>query len=154
MVTEVPTQAGCPIDIRLPQEPLDVLGDAHALARLLGNLVSNSLRHTPRDGQITLAARREVEHVVLCVEDTGEGIAPEHLPHVTDRFYRIDDARTRSAGGTGLGLAICRSIAEAHGGTLTVESVLGQGTTVCVTLPHAGDFHMAREPGAVALQAR
>ncbi len=68
-------------------------------------------------------------------EDSGEGIAPEHLPHLTERFYRADTSRAREQGGTGLGLSICRSIAEAHGGSLLVESELGQGTTVCVTLP-------------------
>ena len=108
-----------------------------ALERLLANLIGNSLRHTSQDGRITLAAQRERDSVVLSVEDTGEGIAPEHLPHLCDRFYRVDDARTRSAGGTGLGLAICKSIADAHGGSLAIESVVGEGTTVRVTLPHA-----------------
>jgi heavy metal sensor kinase len=152
-VAEVPTAAGCPIDIQLPDEPLDVLGDAHSLARLLGNLIGNALRHTPRDGKITLSARREAGSVVLCVEDTGEGIAPEHLPHVADRFYRVDDARTRSTGGTGLGLAICRSIAEAHGGTLTIESVLGQGTIVCAILAHAGGAVVAQEVGIAGVRS-
>jgi heavy metal sensor kinase len=147
IVAEVPAEMGCAIDIRLPDEPLLVLGDAQSLARLFGNLIGNALRYTPRDGLITLSARREAESIVLGVQDTGEGIAPEHLPHVTDRFYRVDDARTRSTGGTGLGLAICRSIAEAHGGTLTVESALGQGTLVRVTLPRTADIVlMAREP--------
>jgi signal transduction histidine kinase len=134
----VSEEAGCPIRIQLPDEPVDARGDRDALARLLGNLIDNARRHTPPDGQITLAAHAEGNVVVVRVEDSGEGIAPEHLPHVCDRFYRVDVARARSQGGTGLGLAICRSIAEAHGGTLTLDSALGRGTTVSVTLPRAG----------------
>jgi signal transduction histidine kinase len=71
------------------------------------------------------------------VQDTGEGIAPEHLPHLGERFYRVDAARTGDTGGTGLGLAICRSIVNAHGGDLRIESQVGTGTTVNVTLPLA-----------------
>jgi signal transduction histidine kinase len=128
---------GCPIRVQLPDEPVDAQGDRDALARLLVNLIENARRHTPPDGEITLAAHADGDNVVVRVEDSGEGIAPEHLPHVCDRFYRVDVARTRSRGGTGLGLAICRSIAEAHGGTLTLDSVLGRGTIVSVTLPRA-----------------
>jgi two-component system sensor histidine kinase BaeS len=73
------------------------------------------------------------------VRDTGEGIAPEHLPHLFDRFYRVDAARGRSAGGTGLGLAICRWVADAHGGTLEVASTVGQGTTIILWLPASRD---------------
>jgi signal transduction histidine kinase len=74
----------------------------------------------------------------VTVADTGEGIAPEHLPHLGERFYRVDAARssgTGGTGGTGLGLAICRSITEAHGGRMTIESQVGEGTTVRVRLP-------------------
>jgi signal transduction histidine kinase len=75
--------------------------------------------------------------VVARVIDTGEGIAGEHLPHLGERFYRVDAARTRKQGGTGLGLAICQSIVEAHKGSLTIESEVGKGTTVTVRLPAA-----------------
>jgi signal transduction histidine kinase len=136
-VDDVPDGMGCPIMFQLPEEPVEVLGDRDALDRLLSNLIANALRHTPRDGQITLAAHAETDSVVIRVEDTGEGIPPEHLPHICDRFYRVDEARTRSQGGTGLGLAICKSIAEAHGGTLSIESVPGYGTTVHVRIPRA-----------------
>jgi heavy metal sensor kinase len=115
-----------------------VLGDQEQLARLFRNLLENAIRHTPPDGRITLSARPAGEgEVVLAVSDTGEGIAPEHLPHVTERFYRVDAGRARAAGGAGLGLAICRSIAEAHGGTIRIRSAPGQGTTVEVTLPRS-----------------
>ncbi len=116
---------------------LTVSGDADALGRLLGNLVANAARHTPPDGQITLRGFAKNSTVCLQVADTGEGITPEHLAHLGERFYRVDAARSGAQGGTGLGLAICRSIAEAHGGTLTVESAVGAGTTVTVRMPQA-----------------
>lgn len=115
---------------------LQVAGEAQHLVRLFRNLLDNALRHTPQ-GRITLTARTEQSNVVVTVTDTGEGIAPEHLPHLGERFYRADSARDRSRGGFGLGLAICGAIVAAHHGQLRVESVLGQGTTVTVALPRA-----------------
>ncbi|HEX2948792.1 MAG TPA: ATP-binding protein [Armatimonadota bacterium] len=112
-----------------------VLGDAHQLQRLLVNLLENALHYTPKDGTITLSAQRQGDTIKLTVADTGEGIPPEHLPHLCERFYRVDPSRTRRQGGTGLGLAICRSIVEAHNGTLTIDSTPHVGTTVTVTLP-------------------
>ncbi|MCC6629193.1 MAG: HAMP domain-containing protein [Chloroflexi bacterium] len=110
--------------------------DPERLARVLGNLVSNALRHTPRGGRVTLDVRRAPAGVALVVADTGAGIAPEHLPNVFERFYRADEARS-THDGAGLGLAIARSLVEAHGGTLGVESQVGAGTTFTVTLPAA-----------------
>ncbi len=124
--------------LTLDDEALSVPGNEEELVRLFTNLLTNAARHTPAEGRITLAARREGGQAVITVADTGDGIAPEHLPHLGERFYRVDSARARLDGGTGLGLSIARSIVEAHGGTLTVASVLGQGTTVIVTLPGAG----------------
>lgn len=132
-----------PIRIELPETPLGVRGDSHHLVRLFVNLLENASRHTPAEGQITVSAREAAGEVEVRVRDTGEGIAPEHLPHVCERFYRVDSARARAQGGTGLGLAICRSIVQAHGGTLRIASELGQGTTVEVTLPAA---RLDREP--------
>ena len=115
--------------------PECVLGDADSLERLFSNLLSNARRHTPADGLIVVSARPCRDGVVVQVHDTGSGIAPEHLPHLFERFYRADEARSGADGGTGLGLAICRSIAEAHEGTIEIESVVGGGTTVRVLLP-------------------
>jgi len=129
-----------PLTVQVPDSTLAVLGDAHHLQRLFVNLAENAVRHTPVDGRITLAARvdpNDDQRVLIRVQDTGEGIAPEHLPHVCERFYRADASRTRSQGGTGLGLSICQSIVQAHGGTLRIESERGHGTTVTVTLPSA-----------------
>ncbi len=123
--------------LNIEDEALSVPGNEEELVRLFTNLLTNAARHTPPEGRITLAARREGGQVVVTVADTGDGIAPEHLPHLGERFYRVDSARARLDGGTGLGLSIARSIVEAHGGTLTFASALGEGTTVTVTLPGA-----------------
>jgi heavy metal sensor kinase len=123
-----------PVRLDLPEPPLWVQGHADSLVRLFSNLLENAARHTPADGQVTVTAEIIDKQIVVSVADTGIGIAPEHLPHITERFYRVEAARSRTHGGTGLGLSICRSIAEAHGGSLAVVSALGQGTTVRVTL--------------------
>lgn len=117
-----------------------VQGDAGRLTQLLVNLLDNALAHTPPGGRITVRLTSIPEHVALHVEDTGTGIAPDHLPHIFERFYRADPARARESGGTGLGLAIVKEIAEAHRGTVAVESTPGQGTRFTVILPVcAGD---------------
>jgi signal transduction histidine kinase len=98
------------------------------------NLLENAVRHTPPEGTVTVSARVDARSVTVTVTDTGEGIAPEHLPHLGERFYRVDAARSAGTGGTGLGLAICRSITEAHGGRMTIESKVGEGTAVRIRL--------------------
>ena len=113
---------------------LEVLGNPDELARVFSNLLENASRHTPAQGQILVTAYLQGARTVIAVADTGSGIAAEHLPHLCERFYRVDAARTRADGGTGLGLAICRSIVEAHGGILTLQSEVGKGTTVTVLL--------------------
>jgi len=112
------------------------LADSGLLRRALGNLIVNALRHTPSGGRIIIEARetpdREAE---IVVSDTGDGIAPEDLPHVFDRFYRADSARVRQGTGTGLGLAIVQSIMQLHGGTVSLKSELGCGTAVTLKFP-------------------
>ncbi len=112
--------------------------DTDRMAQVLNNLVANALRHT-QEGEIVLAAREaENQRIVLDVRDTGSGIAPEDLPHIFERFYRADPARTRESGqSAGLGLAIAKAIVEAHGGTISVTSTVGIGTTFTITLPIA-----------------
>jgi len=107
--------------------------DAQRMAQVLGNLVSNALRHTPAGGDVTLSASQEDGVVLLSVHDTGDGIPPEDLPHIFERFYRGDQAR-QSFGASGLGLSIAKSIVEAHGGSLTVASAAGQGSAFTVRL--------------------
>jgi signal transduction histidine kinase len=117
-------------------EPLLVLGDSDWLRQLLLNLVENALHHTTPQGTIRISASsRARDHVRVEVQDNGCGIPPEHLPHVFERFYRVDKARSRARGGAGLGLAIARWIVERHEGTITLNSQPGVGTTVVVTLP-------------------
>jgi two-component system, OmpR family, sensor histidine kinase BaeS len=114
----------------------DVDVDIERMVQVLSNLVSNALRYTPPGGRITLSARQENREVVLMVQDTGAGIAPEVLPHVFERFYRGDRARTQSTDESGLGLAIAKSIVELHGGSLSAASDgPGKGSTFAIHLP-------------------
>jgi len=109
--------------------------DAPRIGRVLANLTANALRHTPAGGRIDLAARRVDKRVIVEVSDTGEGIQPEDVPFVFDRFYRGEKSRNRATGGAGLGLAIARGIVAAHGGSIHVESEAGQGARFTFTLP-------------------
>ncbi|HNP61159.1 MAG TPA: heavy metal sensor histidine kinase [Nitrospirales bacterium] len=111
------------------------LGDASQLKQALINLLDNALRHTPSDGTITVRVRFHEGSIRLSVEDSGPGIDSQHLPHLFERFYRIDQARDRHSGGTGLGLAIVKEIVEAHGGTIHAQSQVGYGTTFTITFP-------------------
>ncbi len=121
------------VDLTAPVPMLDA--DPQRLAQVLGNLLSNALRHTPAGGTITLRGALRDGQIELAVADTGGGIPADELPHIFDRFYRVDRARSRHAGGAGLGLAIVRQIAEAHGGSASATSTVGVGTTVVVRLP-------------------
>lgn len=117
-------------------DTLLIEADAGRLNQVLSNLVVNALRHTPAGGAITLMAQRQDHFARVTVADTGEGIAPEDLPFLFDRFWRGDRARTHSEGvGSGLGLAIARQLVQAHGGQITVQSEVGRGTTFTIDLP-------------------
>ena len=109
--------------------------DSIALRQIIGNLVENAIRHTPAGGTITVFTRAEAGAIALGVRDTGSGIPAEHLPRIFERFYRVDQARSRAGGGTGLGLAIVKHLAEAHLGHVKAESREGEGTTVMVLFP-------------------
>jgi heavy metal sensor kinase len=127
-----------PVRLQVADPGLKVAGDFHYLVRLFVNLLTNALRHTT-EGSIVVSAHQDRSRVVIQITDTGEGIAPEHLSHLGERFYRVDAARSRSQGGFGLGLAICKSVVQEHGGEMEFESELGKGTTVTVTLPYAAE---------------
>ena len=116
------------------QEDLWVKGDAHRLDQLIGNLVGNAIKYTPEGGTITLSLYQDGEWARLDVADTGVGIPTEHLPHIFERFYRVDKAHSRRSGGSGLGLAIVKGIAEQHGGKVNVTSEPGKGSTFSVWL--------------------
>ncbi|MHB8186844.1 MAG: HAMP domain-containing sensor histidine kinase [Dermatophilaceae bacterium] len=113
--------------------------DPERMGQVLGNLLDNALRHTPTGGAVTVAASLSpgTTDVELSVSDTGEGIPAVHLPHLFERFYRVDTARDRTHGGSGIGLAIAKALVEAHDGKLTVSSPgAGQGSTFRILLPH------------------
>lgn len=113
-----------------------VAADPDRMQEVLANLLENSLRHTPMGGRVTVTARRGAQAVEIAVSDTGEGLAPEHLSRVFERFYRVDGGRSRGRGGSGIGLAIARALTEAHGGTIRAESRgPGWGSTFVVSLP-------------------
>ncbi len=114
-----------------------ILGDADRLKQLLINLVDNAIKYTPKGGKVTLGLRRDQNWAVLTVADTGIGIPAHDLPHIFDRFYRVDKARSRAAGGTGLGLSIVKWIVQAHSGRIDVQSEIDKGTTFIVSLPLA-----------------
>jgi signal transduction histidine kinase len=109
--------------------------DARQLGRVLNNLFDNALRHTPEGGKVYAEARPRGREVLITVRDTGSGIAPGDVPFVFEQFYRGEKARSRATGGSGLGLAIAKSIVEAHGGRIWVESKPGEGTIFAVALP-------------------
>jgi two-component system phosphate regulon sensor histidine kinase PhoR len=115
-----------------------VRGDRAQLGLLLSNLVDNALRYTGARGTVRIRLDSIDDKVMLQVADTGEGIPASELPRIFERFYRVDKARARRTGGTGLGLAIVRHVAESHGGTVTVESKVGKGSSFTVTLPVGG----------------
>jgi len=114
-----------------------VQGDAVRLRHVVYNLVDNAIKYTPHRGTVKVSITTQDHNVRLVVEDTGIGIPPEHLPHVFERFYRVDKARSRSEGGAGLGLSIVQSIVFAHGGSIELASRPDQGTTFTVTFPTA-----------------
>ncbi len=118
-------------------EPAIILGDADRLRQALVNLVENAIRYTPPTGRIELGVRVIGAQAEITVSDTGQGIAPADLPHIFERFYRVDKARTRADGGAGLGLAIVQWVVEAHWGEIDVESRPGEGSTFRIRLPLA-----------------
>ena len=127
-------------------DPAVVKGDETRLMQLLFNLADNALKYTPAGGTVTISVEQRDGQALLAVSDTGIGIAPRHLPHLFERFYRVDKARSRAEGGSGLGLAICDWIARAHGGKIEVDSTPGLRSTFTVLLPLAPGV----EPAAAA----
>lgn len=117
-----------------------VHADPILFRRAVSNLLSNALHYTPCGGTVTLSVTPAEDHTIIVrVCDTGVGIAPEHLPKIFDRFYRVDPARSQHYPGMGLGLAIVKSIMDLHGGTVTVQSVPHEGTTVTLRFPPPAD---------------
>ena len=123
------------MSFRIEASPAHVLADEDRILQVLNELVTNAIKFSPADTMIRLSTRREDEkEVCFTVEDQGQGIAPEKLEHIFNRFQQGDASDTRALGGTGLGLALCRSIVEQHGGRIWAESTLGKGSRFLFTL--------------------
>ncbi len=118
-----------------PGPDVTLQADEDLLLQLLLNLLDNAVKYTPAGGQVAAGWNLDGQHIEMWVRDTGIGIASEHLPHIFDRFYRVDQARSRAEGGAGLGLSISLWIAETHGGSISVRSTPGHGSTFTVILP-------------------
>jgi signal transduction histidine kinase len=130
-------QLGIRLETDLPAGLPEVAGDARRIVQILRNLLGNALTHTPAGGRVVARARPAPGEVVVEIEDSGAGIAAEHLPHLFDRFYRADPSRTRATGGAGLGLAIVQQLVVAHGGRVWVASAVGEGAVFGFSLPFA-----------------
>ena len=123
------------ITLRSEVSPLPVVGDRDRLGQVVTNLLANAIRYNQEGGRVDVRVERVNGHAIVSVSDNGIGIPAEELPHIFERFYRVDKARTRAEGGTGLGLAICQSVVESHGGQITARSEPQHGTTLEVRLP-------------------
>jgi signal transduction histidine kinase len=133
--TELAKQGEITLEGNVDSEVDPVHMDTQAIGRVLNNLIGNALRHTPALGRVSVWVRRTGQSVEVTVSDTGEGIRAADLPYVFERFYRGEKSRNRGTGGAGLGLAIARSIVQAHGGEIRVESETGKGTHFTFHIP-------------------
>ena len=124
------------LETAVPRE-LSASADRAALEQILTNLVDNAIKYTPEGGRVRITADARDGKILLAVEDNGPGIPAVHLPRLFERFYRVDDARSRELGGTGLGLAIVKHLVLANGGEISVESQVGRGSRFVVSLPRA-----------------
>ncbi|MBR5701980.1 MAG: hypothetical protein IKX47_05895, partial [Oscillospiraceae bacterium] len=126
---------GIDLHISLPTEPLRVYGDQARIEQVIINIMTNAERYTPSGGSVTMELERSKDTIIVRVRDTGIGIPEEDIPHIFDRFYRVDKARSRAMGGTGLGLSIAYEIISRHNGEIRIESKVGEGTAVSICLP-------------------
>jgi heavy metal sensor kinase len=123
---------GISLSLDIPK-PIHFMGDIQMIQRMISNLLDNAIKYTPSRGSVTVLMNEKDTQVVVSVKDTGCGISPKDLPHIFERFYRCDQSRSQS--GIGLGLSLARAIARAHGGDITADSILNQGSTLTITLP-------------------
>ncbi len=129
---------GLSLTVEIPEKLPPVNIDSHRIGQVLRNLLENAMAHTGAGGTITVTARQRENCVEVAVTDTGEGIPPEDLPNIFERFYRVDKSRARATGGSGLGLTIAKRLIEAHGSSIEADSEMGKGSTFTFTLPLSG----------------
>ena len=129
------TEADVRLEAELPSEALIVKGDTLRLKQAIMNLVDNAIKYNKAGGLVRVSAWAENSVIVVEVQDSCLGISQVDLPRIFDRFYRVDKSRSRSMGGSGLGLSIVKKIIEGHKGTVTVDSIVGQGSTFRIVLP-------------------
>ena len=134
LMSPLARNAGVTLESAVEGEPAWPV-DADLVVRMLFNLADNGIKYTPAGGKVTVEAQVQGQELLLRVRDTGEGIDPDQLEHIFDRFYRVDRARARATGGTGLGLSIVQQAARLHGGTVEVSSTPGHGTVFTLRLP-------------------
>lgn len=117
-----------------------IYGDEVRLEQIIQNIIENALRYTEEGGTITITLTEKETTCLLTIEDTGRGISEEHLSKITERFYRVNKARSRFDGGTGIGLSIVEQLMKLHEGSMSIESELGKGTKVILEFPTINDF--------------
>lgn len=124
------------VTLDVPEDLPRIVGDADELTEVFQNLIENALKYSEPKSNVAVSVVQNTDSVMVAINDKGEGIAPEHLPRLTERFYRVDKGRSREAGGTGLGLAITKHILNRHSARLSIKSKVGVGSEVSVTLPN------------------
>ena len=129
-------EKGVGLRVEVPSDLPLVMADEDRLTQILTNILGNALHYTPEGGRVEILAEQKGREIQVAVSDTGIGIPAEHLPHVFDRFYRVDKSRSRAGGGSGIGLTIAKHLVEAHGGRIWAESEgAGKGSRFTFTLP-------------------
>lgn len=123
------------VNLNFREKDIVICLDKDKISQVVVNLISNALKYTPKGGRVDVRISQDDKYIKLSIKDTGIGISSEHLPNVFERFYRVDESRNKSTGGAGIGLTISKSIIKAHGGNITVDSKIGQGTEFIVKIP-------------------
>ena len=133
LIRPLAAERGIQVHCEVP--PIECLGDAERIGQVITNLLTNAIHFNRDQGEVRLSARADASVVLLTVADTGQGVPAEDVPHIFERFYRVDKSRSPAQGRAGLGLAICKASVDAHGGSIQVSSQLGVGSTFAVKLP-------------------
>ena len=133
-LTPLARESGIELDCAVKESAV-ISGDLLKLQQVIYNIIDNAIKYTPRGGEVHCSVAKAGKKAVIKVTDTGVGIPEDDLPHIFDRFYRVDKARSRETGGTGLGLSIVKQFVQLHGGTIEARSVFGSGTTFTIELP-------------------